>query len=280
MQIPRYLGICPCLLLLLCIFLVFKVVQYAVLASISSLSAPSPAPPSTATSATTMMMNGMEATEIQVDGYKAHAKVLKVNVNGNVVVVLLHGQAFKSDVWFELNIPADLAARTTKGRINKVVAVDLPGFGLSPPGPPRIEEGKALFLEQLVREIIRNVKNPVVVVVAPSMSGLYALPFIRAYESCKRCRQDFALKAVLVAPVGAASFAKDGGGSTIRSVETLLVWGGADKVLPASLAAEIARGFAAESVATAVIPNAPHPCYLQPNTDAFVSLLADFIAKQ
>jgi len=83
-----------------------------------------------------------------------------------VPVLFLHGAAFTSKNWHDIGT---LSALGSKGY--PAVAVDLPGLGESQniKAPDSIQ-----FLSKLIKEL--DLERPVVV--APSMSGSYALPFV------------------------------------------------------------------------------------------------------
>ncbi|KAK8399050.1 hypothetical protein O3P69_004258 [Scylla paramamosain] len=82
------------------------------------------------------------------------------------VVVLLHGAAFKSANWVELNTVNLLA-----GMGHRVIAVDLPGYGES---KQATVEDKAGYLLSLLTHLDAN--KPILV--SPSMSGRFSIPFI------------------------------------------------------------------------------------------------------
>ena len=82
-------------------------------------------------------------------------------------VLLLHGAKYSSKTWEEIGT---LTALSKAGY--RVVAVDLPGFGKSEStgqnGPP----------EQVISDIINTLGMKKPVIIAPSMSGQYAIPYI------------------------------------------------------------------------------------------------------
>mmetsp|Transcript_13196 Transcript_13196/g.25210 ORF Transcript_13196/g.25210 Transcript_13196/m.25210 type:complete len:498 (+) Transcript_13196:215-1708(+) len=86
-------------------------------------------------------------------------------------VVLLHGAAFSSQTWLKLG-----TLKLLFGAGIHAYAVDLPGYGNS----QKIKEdfpnhsSRAEFLLKLLQQL--EVHNPVIV--APSMSGFYVIPFI------------------------------------------------------------------------------------------------------
>ena len=85
-------------------------------------------------------------------------------------VVLLHGQAFDASTWQQIGT---LKALGQQGRV-RAVAVDLPGFGLTG-GQPLPASDRPAFLAELLVQL--RVRRPLVLV-TPSMSGSYALPWL------------------------------------------------------------------------------------------------------
>lgn len=167
-------------------------------------------------------------------------------------VLLLHGQRFGADTWRETGTLAFLA-----GRGVRAVAVDLPGHGRSS-GAPEPER----FVGSLVRAL--GLERPVVV--APSMSGAWALPWIAAEPAA--CGG-----LVGVAPVATERWADALAGC---AVPALFVWGADDDVLPRERGERLARRMAdAELV---VLENAGHACYLD-RPDAFHAALGAFLDR-
>lgn len=85
-------------------------------------------------------------------------------------VVLLHGQAFTSKTWEELGTMAILA---TNGY--QALAMDLPGYGKSP-------DSEALKTDQnrvdLLSRFMESLAVRAAVLLSPSMSGHYSIPFL------------------------------------------------------------------------------------------------------
>ncbi|XP_043858527.1 protein ABHD14A isoform X3 [Dromiciops gliroides] len=98
-----------------------------------------------------------------------------VRIFGRVEVVLLHGKAFTSHIWQQLGTLEKLSRRGYRA-----IALDLPGFGNSfPSSAARTEAGRADLLHQVLQDL--EVKN--LVLVSPSLSGLYSLPFLMRLHS-------------------------------------------------------------------------------------------------
>ncbi|KAF4521146.1 hypothetical protein B566_EDAN012912 [Ephemera danica] len=83
-------------------------------------------------------------------------------------ILLLHGRSFSSETWAKLGTSALMAAIGYH-----VVAVDLPGFGKTG-GDQYKEEDRPEFLSKLISSL--GLEQPVIV--SPSMSGSYSLPFL------------------------------------------------------------------------------------------------------
>jgi abhydrolase domain-containing protein 14 len=119
-----------------------------------------------------------------------HQKVRVLEAPGNsdssATVVLLHGQSFQASTWQDCGTLQALAKHGVRA-----VAVDLPGHGVTGGHSLALEERPA-FLAQLLRALA--VRQPLVLV-TPSMSSSYALPWISSHA-------DELAGWVAVAPVG------------------------------------------------------------------------------
>lgn len=87
-------------------------------------------------------------------------------------VLLLHGQAFTSQNWFELGTLSNLAAWG-----HRAVAIDLPGYGKSDPASSSVKENPAEFLSDFI-DSLKLLSGGAVVIISPSMSGQFSLPFL------------------------------------------------------------------------------------------------------
>jgi len=85
-------------------------------------------------------------------------------------ILLLHGRSFTSETWNKVGTLTLLAALG-----HRVVAVDLPGYGKTQGEQYSGDRGK--FINLMVTAL--NLVNPVVI--SPSMSGSFSVPFLAAY---------------------------------------------------------------------------------------------------
>jgi len=193
--------------------------------------------------------NTIEETRVEVGG----ASVVALVAGSSEVppLLLLHGARFSSETWRELGTLEHMASAGLK-----VVAVDLPGYG----GSTSTELEAGVFLEQLVGAL--GLVRPVVV--APSMSGAFAFPFVLDHGvNCGGF--------VPVAPAAVARYAERLG--EIR-VPTLVMWGTADSVFPVAGAESLAA--AIPDAGLLLFAGAPHPAYLD-QPDLFHERLLAFV---
>ncbi|XP_063267352.1 protein ABHD14A [Prinia subflava] len=171
-------------------------------------------------------------------------------------VLFLHGQAFTSKTWEALGTLALLAAEGYRA-----VAIDLPGYGDSPPVEMAVTaQGRRTFLEDVFQEL--GMQRPVLV--SPSMSGRFSLPFLVAHG-------DRLAGFVPIAPVGT----KDYTAEQYRRVQTptLILYGDRDTGL-APQALQNLQHLPEHRVA--VLPGAGHACYLD-KPEAFHQALLGFL---
>jgi abhydrolase domain-containing protein 14 len=167
------------------------------------------------------------------------------------VVLLLHGQKFHSGTWQDLGTLDVLAHAGLRA-----VAVDAPGYGASEPG----ESGGEAFLAELLPAL--DVERAVIV--APSLGGHFAFPFVAAHP-------ERVAGFVPVAPAGVERWLPRLQGS---AVPTLVVWGSEDAIVPVSQAAEVAAAFTHGR--TLVLQGAQHPAYLD-RPEEFHAALVEFV---
>ncbi|XP_015907734.2 putative protein-lysine deacylase ABHD14B [Parasteatoda tepidariorum] len=193
-----------------------------------------------------------------------------------ISVLLLHGQMFSSQTWLNLGTIQMLAAMGYR-----TIAVDLPGYVNSP--AVKISD-KGSFLQSLLESF--NMEKPVIV--SPSMSGSYALPFlvkhseklagyvpvapvgIENLENLPGCtdlpvkNQVYVpLQPFLHDPVPDLSFIK---------TPTMVVFGERDRSRSSALLNLLPNSQCQE------IPNGRHPAYLD-NPNLWHQLLYNFLLK-
>ena len=93
-------------------------------------------------------------------------------------ILLLHGAKFNSGTWESLG-----TLRIAASNGYRVFAIDLPGYGLSTIEAP---EGFDPKPEIVLLEIIKTLNIHSAIVVSPSMSGRYSLPFLVSYSKLVR----------------------------------------------------------------------------------------------
>ncbi|HZM00012.1 MAG TPA: alpha/beta hydrolase [Planctomycetota bacterium] len=188
------------------------------------------------------------STDMEFRGQRLHVRT--TGPADGRVVLLLHGQSFHSGTWEELGTLRTLAEHGLRA-----VAIDVPGYGQSEPN----EIAPDAFLAELIPAL--GLSRPVIV--APSMGGLFAFPYVVAHP------EDVA-GFVPVAPAGLKTWLpqlKD------CAVPTLVVWGSEDTVVPVARAYDLAA--ALRNSRTLVLEGAPHPAYLE-QPDEFHAALVEF----
>lgn len=199
---------------------------------------------------TSKTMVDIKVHKTMVEGSELH--YLEAGADSSHVVLFLHGARFSKDTWKELGSLEFFARRGYRA-----IAVDLPGYGAS--AKSRLEPVR--FLAALFDEL----RLDPCVLVSPSMSGRYSLPFVATHASRLR-------GFVPVAPAGISHHASALRGST---VPTLIVWGSEDRVFPVQGAATLAGLF--EHAKVEILDGARHPCYLD-QPERFHQVLLDFLA--
>ncbi|XP_072506469.1 protein ABHD14A [Notamacropus eugenii] len=173
-------------------------------------------------------------------------------------VVLLHGKAFTSHIWQQLGTLEKLSRRGYRA-----IALDLPGFGNSFPSPAaRTEAGRADLLDQVLQDL--KVKKPVLV--SPSLSGHYALPFLmRAHGRLNGF--------VPIAPTFTENYTQKQF-SDIKT-PTLILYGALDKGLAQESLQKLRH---LPNHSTVKLQDAGHACYLHQPHD-FHDALLTFLDK-
>lgn len=173
---------------------------------------------------------------------------LEAGSHATRTVLLFHGASFQADTWRQIGT-LDILARSGY----RAVAIDLPGYGESPPGD--VEPKK--WLGQLLTEL--KIERPVLV--APSMSGRVVLPWLLA-------ESDAASGLVAVACVGIKENARS---LKKLRVPVLAVWGEEDTLVPQQHADQLVAAVAdGEKV---VLRGAGHAPYMSDPGAFHVELL-------
>ncbi len=168
-------------------------------------------------------------------------------------IIFLHGASFSAQTWKDLGT---LKRFSSQGY--RTIAVDLPGYGKS----DRISSYQAEVLPKLFEKL--NLRGGILV--SPSMSGTYSLPFIIDHTE--------ALSGfVAVAPVGIMKMAAKLEGLPLP---TLAIWGSEDQIIPLEHGDKLIQLMPkAEKI---ILPKVGHACYMKA-TSKFHEALLEFIKK-
>ncbi len=179
--------------------------------------------------------DAIESVELHFLGAELH--FLQAGAEHSRTVLLLHGARYSSENWRQLGTLEFLARQKYH-----VLALDLPGFGQSG------ETNTAP--ESFLSALLPLISEQPVVVVAPSMSGRYALPVVAE-------RPSYLAGFVPIAPAGIDAFLAK---TEASSVPTLVVWGEKDSLVPLKEADRLAKAFT--NARKVVLEGAEHACYL------------------
>ncbi|KAL1781551.1 hypothetical protein HispidOSU_005737 [Sigmodon hispidus] len=185
-----------------------------------------------------------------------YREMLPIQQAHRAQVVFLHGKAFNSHIWEQLGT---LQLLSKKGY--RAVAIDLPGFGNSAPSTEATTEaGRAKLLKQVLWDL--EVQNAVLV--SPSLSGSYALPFLmRSHHQLRGF--------VPIAPTSTRNYTQEQFWAV--KTPTLILYGELDHTLGRESLQQL-RHLPNHSVEK--LHNAGHACYLH-NPEAFHLALLTFL---
>eukprot|EP00210_Caulerpa_lentillifera_P004691 g4476.t1 len=203
----------------------------------------------------------IQQEQIHCKVYKPSGEGTYVNVSAvqvilfynsaKATVLLLHGGAFSSENWKEIGTLESLQS----GGI-LAFAIDLPGFGKS-------KDAKVSDRASFLKEVVDYLDGEVKVIVSPSMSGSFSIPYINIHG-------DEIDGYVPVAPVSVNLLSPSK--KVSRKLSVLAVSGERDSSGIANLP-KFNETFA--SYDQLIIPNAGHPAYLD-NPELFNSRLKEF----
>ncbi|XP_059168254.1 putative protein-lysine deacylase ABHD14B [Physella acuta] len=172
-------------------------------------------------------------------------------------VLFLHGMSFTSKNWLDIKSVYHVANWGYRA-----VAVDLPGFGKSLNLLPPENDGE--FLKSFISEL--GLKPPVIV--SPSMSGSFSLPYL--FDGDVSTGLERATAYVPVAPVNTSKYVKH---FRTSKIPTMIVVGSKDLSIGARSTQDLKH---IPDHWYAPIEGASHACYMN-NPDAFHKLLFFFL---
>ncbi|XP_034022188.1 protein ABHD14B isoform X2 [Thalassophryne amazonica] len=175
-----------------------------------------------------------------------------------MTVLLLHGIRFSSENWLKIRTLETLAKAQCQA-----VAIDLPGLGQSKSAEAPAAVGE-LAPAGFLKEVCEQLSLSPVVLISPSLSGMYSLPFLHQH-------QDLVRAYVPVAPICTEKFTAEQYQSV--KVPTLIVYGDQDAQL-GEVSLRNLSNLANHSVV--VMKGAGHPCYLD-DPDTWHKALTDFL---
>ena len=191
-----------------------------------------------------------------LDGGIAYREVFPIATRHTIL--FLHGHGFTAETWQRLGTLQYFGSRGCRA-----VAVDLPGYGHSRDvEAPRSLAERGRFLWTLIKKL--QLDRPVLV--SPSVSGLFSLPFVLSPGNAKLLRAF-----VAVAPVATDKF--DAGLFDSLQLPTLIVYGEQDVTVGISSREKLKR---IPGSVIHVMRGAGHACYVA-NKDEFLSALDAFM---
>ncbi|MBN3292273.1 ABHEB protein, partial [Polypterus senegalus] len=175
-------------------------------------------------------------------------------------VLLLHGIRFSSEIWLNLKTLEKLAEAGYRA-----VAIDLPGLGNSKEAVAPSQIGipaPGSFL----KEVVEGLQLSPVVVISPSLSGMYSLPFLFEHN-------DLVKAYIPVAPICTEKFKAE----SYAAIKTpaFIVYGDQDAELGEASFRNL-KNLAGHRVL--VMKGASHACYLD-NPEEWHNGVLDFLSS-
>lgn len=198
----------------------------------------------------------IEANDETIDLSKVRVRTYTISVNheqdqhvlvreageDSFPILLLHGQASSSEIWQKIGTLQYLASWGYRA-----YAIDLPGYGNS--SLPVIQESATvIWLNRLIRAL--RLSN--FVLISPSMSGRFSIPYLMQSKRKPQLIRGF----VLITPVGTNKFNTND--YKELNISTLIVHGENDTRF--SSAVDTLKQIPSSEVLT--IKNASHACYV------------------
>uniref|UniRef100_A0A665TG17 Putative protein-lysine deacylase ABHD14B n=1 Tax=Echeneis naucrates TaxID=173247 RepID=A0A665TG17_ECHNA len=203
----------------------------------------------------------MSEGSVQVESCKAplfYRKSEPAAGEARVSVLLLHGIRFTSENWLDIGTLETLAKAGCCA-----VAIDLPGLGRSKSAEAPAPVGE-LAPASFLKEVCEQLRLSPVVVISPSLSGMYSLPFLFQHQALVRAY-------IPVAPICTDKFTTEQYQSV--KVPSLIVYGDQDTQL-GEVSLQNLSNLANHSVV--VMKGAGHPCYLD-DPDTWHKALTHFL---
>lgn len=198
----------------------------------------------------------VESHRIDVAGVDTFFRRVKPSKDASIFTFLfLHGQAFSSQVWNDLGTLQLMAALGYDS-----IAVDLPGFGQT------TDRLTSASLTEYMQDLFATLNLNRVIMIVPSMSGKFGLPFIVAHP-------ELFVGFVPVAPIATDTIPQ----SELRSLQvpTLLICGEKDVTIGKTSQnnLQVIPNYKVE-----ILKNAGHAAYLD-EPQRFHQLLFNFAKK-
>lgn len=209
---------------------------------------------------TTLRNGTLKYFDVDIHYYLYDVRQLEGGGREVPTAVFLHGAKFASDYWLSsgtLQMVAESGVRA--------LAIDLPGYGRTRALPYSDNNMRAELLLAVVEHASQR-NNDTIILISPSMSGRYSIPFLDRHGT-------LVTSYVAIAPIGV----KDWGGpweDTHKRVCALAIYGSDDAMAPQ---ADILIKYFHYSYKV-IVPNAGHRCY-EDQPALFNPVLLKFLRK-